>query len=146
MFYKIKFKVKIMGTRADFYVGKGKEAEWIGSVAWDGYEWGERIEKGDHDKITSSKNDKDFREAVVEKLKERNDGTTPEVGWPWTWEDSRTTDCAYCFVDGKVEAFSWGVPWGQDNAEQEEWPDMRDVQKVDFGEISGLILIKANQI
>lgn len=26
-----------MGTRADFYVGRGTEAEWIGSIALDGY-------------------------------------------------------------------------------------------------------------
>jgi len=26
-----------MGTRADFYVGRGETAEWVGSVAWDGY-------------------------------------------------------------------------------------------------------------
>lgn len=26
-----------MGTRADFYVGRGPDAEWIGSTAWDGY-------------------------------------------------------------------------------------------------------------
>jgi hypothetical protein len=25
-----------MGTRADFYVGRGPEAEWLGSVAYDG--------------------------------------------------------------------------------------------------------------
>ena len=25
-----------MGTRADFYVGRGESAEWLGSVAWDG--------------------------------------------------------------------------------------------------------------
>jgi len=31
-----------MGTRADFYVGMGKDAEWLGSVAWDGYEWADR--------------------------------------------------------------------------------------------------------
>ena len=28
-----------MGTRADFYIGSGKDAEWLGSVAFDGYEW-----------------------------------------------------------------------------------------------------------
>ena len=28
-----------MGSRADFYIGEGTEAEWLGSVAWDGYEW-----------------------------------------------------------------------------------------------------------
>jgi hypothetical protein len=26
-----------MGTRADFYVGRGGQAEWLGSIAWDGY-------------------------------------------------------------------------------------------------------------
>ena len=26
-----------MGTRADFYVGKGKDSEWLGSIAWDWY-------------------------------------------------------------------------------------------------------------
>ena len=26
-----------MGTRADFYIGRGATAEWIGSIAWDGY-------------------------------------------------------------------------------------------------------------
>lgn len=25
-----------MGTRADFYVGRGEQAEWLGSIAWDG--------------------------------------------------------------------------------------------------------------
>jgi hypothetical protein len=25
-----------MGTRADFYVGRGETAEWLGSIAWDG--------------------------------------------------------------------------------------------------------------
>ena len=27
-----------MGTRADFYLGEGSAAEWLGSVAWDGYD------------------------------------------------------------------------------------------------------------
>lgn len=26
-----------MGTRADFYVGRGPEAEYLGSIAWDGH-------------------------------------------------------------------------------------------------------------
>jgi hypothetical protein len=115
-----------MGTRADFYVGEGKNAEWIGSVAWDGYEWGERIESGDHDKITSAKTEDDYRKAVRAKIESRDDGTLPEDGWPWPWEDSKTTDCAYCFIDGKVKAFSWGRPWDEDE-DKIEWPDMSNV-------------------
>jgi hypothetical protein len=26
-----------MGTRGDFYVGRGKDAEWIGSIAYDAF-------------------------------------------------------------------------------------------------------------
>lgn len=26
-----------MGTRADFYVGRGVDAQWLGSIAYDGY-------------------------------------------------------------------------------------------------------------
>src|ERR1019366_740841 len=26
-----------MGTRADFYIGRGASAEWLGSIAWDGH-------------------------------------------------------------------------------------------------------------
>jgi hypothetical protein len=111
-----------MGTRADFYVGKGKDAEWIGSVAWDGCEWGERIKKGDHDSISGAKDESEYRKAVSELLEKRDDGTTPENGWPWPWDDSATTDCAYCFSDGKVEAFAWGCDW-DDGDIQHEWPD-----------------------
>ncbi len=26
-----------MGTRADFYTGRGQTAQWLGSIAWGGY-------------------------------------------------------------------------------------------------------------
>lgn len=26
-----------MGTRADFYVGRGEQAQWLGSIGWNGY-------------------------------------------------------------------------------------------------------------
>ncbi len=113
-----------MGTRADFYVGTGKGAEWIGSVALDGYEWGERIDRDDHDAITLAKTETEYRKAVASMISEKNHGTTPEHGWPWPWDDSRTTDCAYCFDDNKVNAYSWGAPWNDEDAEHIEWPDM----------------------
>ncbi len=104
-----------MGTRADFYVGKGNNAEWIGSKAWDGYEWGERLKNKDNDEITSARTEQEYRGAVNSMLKAHNDATTPDMGWPWPWDNSCTTDCAYCFVDGKLEAFSWGKPWDDEN-------------------------------
>jgi len=107
-----------MGTRADFYIGTGKKAEWIGSVAWDGYLWAER--KDGHENITEANTEAKFREAVA-KLSSRGDFTSPEMGWPWPWTDSAGTDYAYCFSDGKVLAFNWGEPVPKDHP---EWPDM----------------------
>lgn len=131
-----------MGTRADFYVGKGVDAEWIGSVAWDGNEWGERIESSDPDAITGASTEEEYRAAVGALLKERSDGTTPDTGWPWPWGDSKTTDCSYCFVDGKVEPFSWGEPWNSEG-DAPDWPDFsdRDHSAKAGSDRSGLIMV-----
>ena len=114
-----------MGTRADFYIGTGETAEWIGSVAWDGYEW-------DEDKdcpLMTAKTEEEYRAAVAEIAKERDDWTAPEQGWPWPWKDSGTTDYAYYFENGAVSA-----------KDRDDWPNMESRQNVTFGKRSGLIL------
>jgi hypothetical protein len=52
-----------------------------------------------------------YREAVAKMLSECEHGTTPDRGWPWPWDDSHTTDCAYAFDAGKVWIASWGKCW-----------------------------------
>jgi hypothetical protein len=84
-----------MGTRADFYVGKGSAAEWIGSIAWDGYR------DGIAGYILKAKTEANYRKAVEVFLKKRDDATFPEQGWPWPWDTSDTTYCSYWFFDGK---------------------------------------------
>lgn len=83
-----------MGTRADFYLGRGADAEWLGSIAWDGYPSGVR-------EVLAAKSEKDFRSALAS-LATREDWTSPELGWPWPWKDSCTTDFAYAFDDGRA--------------------------------------------
>lgn len=108
-----------MGTRADFYVGRGKKAEWIGSIACDGYPDGLRDTA-----IFTSTSEPGFREAVAEELAKRDDGTIPEQGWPWPWDDSHTTDYSYAFDDGIVYATNWGYRWFKaDGPEPEEEHD-----------------------
>lgn len=141
-----------MGTRADFYVGKGKDAEWLGSIAWDGYETS--------DQIDDAKSEADFRSAVSSFLASRDDATLPEQGWPWPWNDSGTTDCSYWFFDGKVwEAVGYPLDryivrgmMPEDEDEQEafiakgevvEFPDMSARKNVTLGPRSGVILISA---
>lgn len=116
-----------MGTRADFYIGKGQEAEWLGSVAWDGYEW----EDPESD-LMKAKTADEFRTAVLAIQSERDDFTTPADGWPWPWDDSNTTDYAYVFHNGSVEIPSGEVNW---------FPNMASRKNVQFGKKSGIIII-----
>jgi hypothetical protein len=92
-----------MGTRADFYVGRGANAEWLGSVAWDGYPSGFDF--------LGAKTEAEWRANVVAEIEKREDGTPVAAGWPWPWEDSGTTDYAYAFDGGKVWASNFGGEW-----------------------------------
>lgn len=134
-----------MGTRADFYVGAGKDAEWIGSVAFDGYKWDEQPDCA----IMQAKTAEDFRAAVAGGFKGRDDASTPEDGWPWPWATSSTTDYAYCFEDGATKSYCFGRPIERDESgdtvdtpDRGDWPDMKDKQQVTFGKRSGLIVLQ----
>jgi hypothetical protein len=135
-----------MGTRADFYVGKGPEAEWLGSVAWDGYEWQE-------ENYFKCRTPEGFKEAVKQISLERDDFTFPEMGWPWPWNDSCTTDYAYVwdFDTNSVEIYVFGRPYVSNEIEESEeyveppkvtfFPDMTTRKKVALDRRSGLMFI-----
>src|ERR1700690_1971601 len=94
-----------MGTRADFYVGRGKDAEWLGSIAWDGYP------DGIDAPLLAATTESRFRDEFSKFLAPREDKTLPEHGWPWPWETSSTTDYAYCFDTVGVYASCFGGNW-----------------------------------
>lgn len=139
-----------MGTRADFYVGRGDKAEWLGSVAWDGYPDG-----FDRDGLLNATTEQQFREAVAAELANREDGTTPEMGWPWPWDDSTTTDYAYAFDAHRVLGCGFGEFWFDAALATEAFdeqdvrvddvsptfPNMTAIQNVDFGKRSGVIVV-----
>lgn len=140
-----------MGTRADFYVGKGKDAEWLGSIALDGNEIAGYIR--------AAKTEANYRKAVEVFLSKRDDATFPKDGWPWPWNDSGTTDCSYWFFDGQA----WGahfddvyVPCSAQvddegeyapevlaSAEKIEFPDMSARKNVTLGKRSGVLIFGA---
>lgn len=103
-----------MGTRADFYVGRGERAEWLGSIAFDGYVGGIPVD------VLMARTEQDFRERVARELAARNDATVPADGWPWPWQDSRTTDYAYAFDGGKVWAACFGYRWLSPDAVEDD--------------------------
>ena len=136
-----------MGTRADFYIGRGENAEWLGSIAWDGYPQG--IDK----QVLGCRSPEAFRHAVASFLEKREDKTLPDQGWPWPWETSSTTDYAYAFDDG-VHASCFGGKWFDPNIKRTEdeeendtcksavFPDMSKAkQRAKFGPHSGIMVI-----
>ena len=140
-----------MGTRADFYVGRGAKAEWIGSIAWDGYP------DGHPSRVIELKDEDAFRDEVNSILEDEN-GRKPEGGWPWPWDNSNTTDYSYAFEDGVVYATCFGHGWWVategDPSEEEgweetpklpdsEWPNMKDRANVTpaGSEMSGVIVV-----
>jgi len=56
---------------------------------------------------------------VAALIRSRSDGTKPEQGWPWPWDDSHTTDCAYAFDGGRV----WTCIDGSWFPAADGWPD-----------------------
>lgn len=133
-----------MGTRADFYVGRGNDAEWLGSIAYDGYP------DGIPEDLLNATTEDEFRNSVAA-MSTWDDWTRPEDGWPWPWEDSRTTDYAYAFdLDEKrVLASSFGGKWFHPASEEEDddkkpeaiFPNMKDRQKITFGPRSGIMVL-----
>ena len=123
-----------MGTRADFYIGTGKNAQWLGSIAWDGYEWTEDPECA----LMNATTEEQFIGCVADIAENRKDWTSPKMGWPWPWNDSGTTDFAYYFKDGKTGFTTFSYP-------DDGWPDMSDQKNVTFGERSGLIVLTVKQ-
>lgn len=135
-----------MGTRADFYVGRGKDAKWRGSIAWDGYP------DGIPDEIKTAKTDEEFDRAVLEMARQREDWSSPDHGWPWPWDDSNTTDFAYAFDGDRVWRTCFGYGWVEATADEPEdddrerppkveFPDMSDKKAVTWGPRSGLLII-----
>ena len=101
-----------MGTRADFYVGSGETAKWLGSIGFDGYPTG--IDKSIFEidpERTYQQNEETYRKSVNSFLESVDHGTLPTQGWPWPWPDSHLTDYAYTFVNGKVMCSRFGGEW-----------------------------------
>jgi hypothetical protein len=136
---------------------------WIGSVAWDGYPSGSTASIDNYG-ILRAASEAEFLAGVATMAAARDDFTSPEMGWPWPWVDSSGTDYAYAFDGDKVyvsrEDYNNNADWVEASAfeagnltdEQVEalpscgeiaFPDMTDIQKVDFGSRSGLLVLRS---
>lgn len=134
-----------MGTRADFYVGRGKDAEWLGSIAWDGYP------DGIDSDVLYPKTEDEFRAAVLRFFTPRDDVSGPDHGWPWPWDNSQTTDYSYAWDDGEVWVTCFGYGWSriddydpddESTPPKVEFPDMSQKKNVAMDDRSGLIIFR----
>lgn len=94
-----------MGSKADFYVGRGDGAEWLGSIEWDG------MPVGIPEAIRTAGTEQDFRDAVHVFLGRRPDAHLPDKGWPWKWDKSLSTNYSYAFDGGSIHACCFGSSW-----------------------------------
>lgn len=101
---------------ADFYVGVGPDAEWLGSVGENGWQWAAEPGQRVTSPINLAKTEEEYRAAVRAMLL-KEDGLVPELGWPWEWDDSTGTDYAYSWYEGRVQCWEYNSPPGG-------WPDM----------------------
>jgi len=113
-----------MGIRADFWVGRGEKAEWLGSIE----------EQGNPTRMTAlliaTESEKAYRTAVTSLLNARKDATFPHMGYPWTWSDPKLTDWAYAFEGGYVYISHFGDFW-EPGGDKVVFPDMASVKNVD---------------
>ncbi len=80
-------------ARADFYIGIDGDAEWLGSIVYDG-------NPETMGKIFRAKTKKKFRKRVAARIAGVDHGTTPDQGWPWPWATSMLSDYAYAWHSG----------------------------------------------
>lgn len=133
-----------MGTRADFYVGRGETATWLGSLAYDGF-------PDAHARaLIGLTEEPAYRLAVQTILAALAHATRPAQGWPWPWPTSQTTDFAYAFDAGVVYVTGFGHGWQVLRDQLADWPeddakvpfpDMTARQRVTWGKRGGVLMV-----
>lgn len=135
-----------MGTRAAFWVGDPTDLEnreWLGCVAWDGYEWLDTWKGGDIKTVDL------FRKAVSEIILVRKDFSYPGGGRPFPWDDDVfLTDITYAFFDGGVKVCWFHLPFQAiQNVEELEMADPTHInvpapEKYNPGQPDSILIVR----
>lgn len=92
-----------MGTRADFYLGRGERATWLGSISLNAAP--ARLAEGrTAPRVLATRSPHVFRaaaRAIIRKSIVNGDAWSAGMGaaWPWPWPTSEQTDYAYAWDD-----------------------------------------------
>lgn len=112
-------------SRADFWVGVGPGAEWLGSVCHYGGQW-QYPSMG----LLPLTGEQDYRQRVTTILQNDPLASMPSDGWPWPWPTSADTDYVYTWLDG------WVVL-----SKRDDWPDMSGSRPAVLGPRSGVFFV-----
>jgi len=128
-----------MGTRADFFIGRGDNARSLGSVPHDGYIASDgKAPFGVPAKVLEAKSEEEFESRVEEFFKDREKVCTEKYGsiddigpiiirpnepWPWPWHEFELSDYSYAFDEGKVWCcrmfYDWYDPLNEERCEEQ---------------------------
>ena len=106
------------------------------------------------DDLLRATTEDEFCLALSVEATKRDDFTSPEMGWPWPWENSHTTDYAYALDEGKVWASCFGHSWFdplEDKPEDDEkgkttvFPNMTGCSATPGSKRSGIIVIGVSE-
>lgn len=102
-------------TGADFYIGRGPSATWVGSLSHNArpsiLHWTTVGEE-----LLNATTERDYAHALDALLslpvkERRNWAYRPSSGWPWCWPDSSLTGWCYAFDGGRVWVSYFGRAW-----------------------------------
>lgn len=93
-----------MSTRADFYIGRGRKAVWVGSIGHDAFP--ENMQPY----FEGVRTEQAFRQAL-RKVFDGYGEISADRGWPWPWKSSDTTGIAFCFHDRRVWTTHYSGRW-----------------------------------
>jgi hypothetical protein len=135
-----------MGTRADFFIGRGDNSRWLGSVPYDGFIASNKTPFGVSVKVLEAKSEEEFESRVEEFFEEKERMTIehrramkeqgfdnygddsviiirPNEPWPWPWPEFSYSDYSYAFDQGKVWCchmfYDWYDPLNEKKCEEQ---------------------------
>jgi hypothetical protein len=88
-------------TKADFFLGRGRDSVWLGSVGSHG-----RPEMLNRDSLRGLQGS--FQESGRAMVRTLAQGVPPDMGWPW--RNGRKTEYTYAFDDGEIFVSVLGGP------------------------------------
>jgi len=94
-----------MHTRADFYIGRGPAARWLGSLAAGGAPG--NMSRG----ALLSSSAEAFECEITALLRRKGRCAAEGYVWSWPWSSSLNTTYTYAFEKGAVFVASFGEPW-----------------------------------